>query len=99
MIVWGGRNGSGNFDSGAIYAGTYPAASPGDSLRLARTTTVDLAWNASAGAISYNVKRCSGTCAPATVVATPAAAAYSEANNATTYFYAVEAVNACGATP
>jgi hypothetical protein len=96
MIVWGGYYGL-YMDTGGIYS-TVPAPI-GTSLRGSKSATVNLSWTVSSGATSYNVKRCVAACTPAAIIATPITNNYSEAIDNTSYFYAVEAVNACGATP
>ncbi len=78
--------------SGPPPAPTGLVAAPGDS-------EVDLAWNASAGATSYNVKRATTSGGPYTTIATGVASTGfndSTAANGTTYFYVVSAVNADG---
>ena len=79
-------------------------ASPGSTLTGARSgSDVALAWAAAAGATSYAVRRCDATlgpCAP-TSIASPVTNAYADPvlldpNN---YWYAVDAVNACGTVP
>ena len=80
-----------------------PAASPGASLLVSKGGgNIALAWNASAGATRYNVKRCTaaGPCTPAPI-ATPATNAYSEPteHDGHSYWYLIEAVNSCGAVP
>ena len=97
MIVWGGNQASFPYFGGIYVPGT--PSTIGSMLRGGKSSTVDLNWAAASGATSYNVKRCAGGCTPATIIATPATNSYSEVMDATSYFYAVEAVNACGATP
>ncbi len=68
------------------------AASPG-------IAQVNLSWNETAGAISYNVKRATTSGGPYTTVATGiTSTAYTDSGltNGTTYFYVVSAVNPCG---
>ena len=67
---------------------TGVAAQPDDN-------QVDLSWNASASASSYNVKRALANTGPYTNVASAAATNYTDAalSNGTTYFYLVSAVN------
>jgi sugar lactone lactonase YvrE len=86
-------------DNASLSVPSAPPFSPGNSLIGGKSATVNLNWAAVSGSTSYNVKRCTGACTPATTVATPTASSYSEALDATSYFYAVEAVNACGVTP
>jgi len=81
------------------------AASPGSSLLASPNAgiNVGLSWSASIGATSYAVRRCNATagpCAPVTI-ATPATNSYADGvlldgNN---YWYAIDAVNSCGAVP
>ena len=67
------------------------AATPGD-------TQVALAWNASSGASSYNVKRATTSGGPYTTVASPTSTTFTNTGltNGTTYFYVVTAVNSSG---
>jgi hypothetical protein len=103
MIVWGGWDYTNTVvDTGGIYSsGSVP--SPGNQLRSGKSPgAIRLNWSSVNGAGSYNVKRCdasAGSCIPGTVVSTPTIPQYGEADNGTSYFYAVEAVNQCGATP
>jgi hypothetical protein len=59
---------------------------------------VTLAWVASAGAASFNVKRATAPGGPYTQVATSTAASFTDTllTNSTTYYYVVTAVNAAG---
>jgi hypothetical protein len=59
---------------------------------------VTLAWDASSGATSYNVKRSTTSGGPYTQLANPTTTAYTDstATNGTTYYYVVSAVNAGG---
>src|SRR5580693_7971668 len=60
---------------------------------------VNLSWNASAGAATYNVKRSTTNGGPYnTAVASPTATNYSDTTvtNGTTYYYVVSAVNTAG---
>jgi hypothetical protein len=97
MIIWGGASAVPK-NTGGIYTPGTPGP-VGTTLRGGKSATVNLSWTAASGATSYNVKRCVAACTPSTIIATPATNNYSEAMNATSYFYAVEAVNQCGATP
>ena len=100
MIVWGGVTGTASNTGGVYTSGTAP--SPANTLRGTKSSSVNLTWNWVNGAGSYNVKRCEPTttgCIPGTIVSTPTINQYSEPNDALSHFYAVEAVNACGATP
>ena len=59
---------------------------------------VQLAWNASSGATSYNVKRSTTSGGPYTTITSPAGTSFLNTGltNGTTYFYVVSAVNAIG---
>jgi fibronectin type 3 domain-containing protein len=59
---------------------------------------VSLAWTASTGATSYNVKRAATNGGPYTTVASPAGTSYTDTTvtNGTTYYYVVTAVNTSG---
>lgn len=97
MIVWGGDD-----NTGGVYSlNTIPG--PGNSLRGSKSPGATMFnWGPVYGAGSYNVKRCSGAaigCVPSTIVSTPTIPQYSEANDPSSYFYAIEAVNICGASP
>ena len=100
MIVWGG-GGGGYFNSGGIYfSGAVP--SPGNTLRAGKSSYINLNWSTIYGAGSYNVKRCdpnTTSCIPGAIVSTPTVNQYSEPDDGVSHFYAVEAVNQCGATP
>jgi len=80
------------------------AASPGTSLSLSKSTSVDLSWSASLGATSYAVHRCNATaspCSPVPVIASPVANSFADpvlldGNN---YWYTVDSVNSCGSVP
>ncbi len=77
-----------------------PAASPGSSLRLSKGPgTVLLDWALSAGATSYNVRRCAspGSC----TIPVVAANTYQEAIDlpGTLTTYVAESLNSCGAVP
>lgn len=59
---------------------------------------VQLTWNASPGATSYNVKRSTTSGGPYTVVGTPTTTSFTSTGlvNGTTYFFVVSAVNSNG---
>ena len=100
MIIWGGYDGL-YLQSGGIYT-SGSVTSPGNSLRGAKSSTINLNWSTISGAGSYNVKRCNpggSSCIPGTIVSTPTINQYSEPDDGVSHFYAVEAVNQCGATP
>jgi fibronectin type 3 domain-containing protein len=72
-------------------APTGLTATPGD-------TQVALAWNASSGASSYNVKRSTTSGGPYTTIASPTSTSFTNTGltNGTTYYYVVTAVNSAG---
>ena len=78
-----------------------PAQPPATPTGLAATpgnAQVSLAWNASTGATSYNVKRATTSGGPYATIASPTAPSFidSTVTNGTTYFYVVSAVNSSG---
>ena len=78
-----------------------PPTSPAAPLNLTATggdQQVSLAFAASTGATSYNVKRAAVSGGPYTTVASPAGTIYTDTTvtNGTTYYYVVTAVNAVG---
>jgi hypothetical protein len=78
-----------------------PAAAPGAPTGLTATAgnqQVSLAWNASAGATSYNLKRSTTSGGPYTKVASPTGTSATDTGltNGTTYYYVVTAVNGGG---
>jgi hypothetical protein len=78
-----------------------PPTAPAAPLNLTATggdQQVSLAWTASTGATSYNVKRAAVSGGPYTTVASPAGATYTDTavTNGTTYYYVLTAVNANG---
>jgi fibronectin type 3 domain-containing protein len=80
---------------------TAPAQAPAAPTGLFATPAnaqVSLAWTASAGATSYNVKRSTTTGGPYIKISSPTATNFTDTNlaNGTTYFYVVSAVNAAG---
>jgi hypothetical protein len=91
---------SGNSNQAAATATAAPTA-PAAPLNLTATggnQQISLAWTASAGANSYNVKRSASNGGPYTTVASPAGTSYTDTTvtNGTTYYYVVTAVNATG---
>jgi hypothetical protein len=97
-----GRFGGSFLNIGGTYtSGSVP--SPGSSLRGGKSSgAIRLNWSSVNGAGPYNVKRCNvgpAGCIPGTIVSTPTIPQYSEPDNPISYFYTVEAVNQCGATP
>ena len=91
---------SGNSNQATATPAAAPSA-PAAPLNLTATggnQQVSLAWTASTGATSYNVKRATSTGGPYTTVASPAGTSYTDTTvtNATTYYYVVTAVSAGG---
>ena len=78
-------------------AGGAPAA-PTGLTATAGDQQVALAWTASTGATSYNVKRSTTNGGPYTTVASPTTAGYTDTGltNGTAYYYVVSAVDAAG---
>jgi Fibronectin type 3 domain-containing protein len=76
-----------------------PPLAPTGLAAVAGNNEVDLAWNASAGASGYNVKRSTASGGPYTTIAPGVTATVftdSTAVNGVTYFYVVSAENAVG---
>jgi hypothetical protein len=91
---------SGNSNQAAATATAAPTA-PAAPLNLTATggnQQISLAWTASTGATSYNVKRATTNGGPYTTVASPAGTSYSDTtvSNGTTDYYVVTAVSASG---
>ena len=91
---------SGNSNQASATPTAAPTA-PVPPLNLTATggnQQVSLAWTASAGATSYNVKRAATNGGPYTTVASPAGTSYTDTavTNGTAYYYVVTAVNAAG---
>jgi hypothetical protein len=92
-------------DTCAIVKGSSsssPPAAPGNLTAVPGNNRVDLAWSASAGATSYNVKRSTENGGPYAPLASGVVeTAYNDptAANGTTYYYVVSAVNAFGEGP
>ncbi len=91
---------SGNSNQASATPTAAPTA-PVPPLNLTATggnQQVSLAWTASAGATSYNVKRAATNGGPYTTVASPAGTSYTDTTvtNGTPYYYVVTAVNAAG---
>jgi hypothetical protein len=79
-------------------------ASPGESLRVDKSgSDVGLSWAVTLGATSYAVRRCNATLGPCspTSIASPATNSYPDPvlADGNDYWYAVDAVNACGTVP
>ena len=79
---------------------TVPAA-PTGLTATAGNGQVTLAWNASAGATSYTVKRATTSGGPYTNVATVTTTSFTDTGltNGTTYYYVVSASNSAGESP
>jgi hypothetical protein len=91
---------SGNSNQATATPAAAPT-SPAPPLNLTATggnQQVSLAWTASSGATSYNVKRAAINGGPYTTVASPAGTTYTDTTvtNGTTYYYVVTAVSASG---
>ena len=91
---------SGNSNQAAATPKAPPVA-PAAPLNLTATggnQQVSLAWTASTGATSYNVKRAASNGGPYTTVASPAGTSYTDTtvSNGTTYYYVVTAVSSSG---
>jgi fibronectin type 3 domain-containing protein len=98
-------NTSGESSNSSIVSATpqssVPAA-PTGLIASASSERVTLAWTASSGATSYNVKRAASASGPFnTIAAGVTATGYSDTAvvNGTTYYYVVSAVNAGGESP
>jgi YVTN family beta-propeller protein len=79
-----------------------PPVSPANSLRVSKGSGIDLDWADASGARSYTILRCDGSDGECTPIAyaTTTLSNYSDLNaTGTCYWYAIEAVNACGSTP
>ena len=68
---------------------------------IAGDTTVGLTWNASAGAIAYNLQRSTNSGGPYTIIANLAPTNFTDTGvlNGTTYYYVVTATNLIGSSP
>jgi fibronectin type 3 domain-containing protein len=91
---------SGNSNQASATPTAAPTA-PVPPLNLTATggnQQVSLAWTASTGATSYNVKRAATNGGPYTTVASPAGTSFADTavTNGTAYYYVVTAVNATG---
>lgn len=88
----------------SILAGCGPgtitplAAVPVNLTATAGNAEVALAWTASSGATSYNVKRATDSGGPYTQIASGTSTSYTDSSvtNGTTYYYVVSALNAGG---
>lgn len=75
-----------------------PAAPAGLNAAAVSGSRIDLSWNASATATSYNVKRSTNSNGPYSPIADPAETSFSDTglSESTTYYYVVSAVNSAG---
>jgi hypothetical protein len=94
-----GSNSSNN--NGGNSAPTAASTAPAAPLNLTASggnQQISLAWTASTGATSYNVKRAATNGGPYTTVASPAGTSYTDTTvtNGTTYYYVVTAVSTSG---
>jgi hypothetical protein len=94
-----GSNSSNNGDGNS--APTAASSAPVPPLNLTAAggnQQISLAWTASTGANSYNIKRAATNGGPYTTVAAPAGTSYTDTTvtNGTPYYYVVTAVNATG---
>ena len=93
---------SGGPSARSTEAGAAPIGPPptptGVSATADAPALVNLSWNASFEAVSYNVKRSTANGGPYTTIATPAGPGYNDTNVAggTTYFYVISAVGLNG---
>ncbi len=83
---------------GAGTGGNTIAPTPSGVVATAGNAQVTLAWFASAGAITYNVKRGTVSGGPYTTIGSPSAPDFvdSGVTNGTTYYYVVSAVDTAG---
>src|SRR5271154_6048552 len=96
-----GESGNSNQATATPTAAPTAPTAPVPPLNLTATggnQQVSLAWTASTGATSYNVKRGATNGGPYTTVASPAGTSYIDTTvtNGTTYYYVVTAVSASG---
>ena len=94
-------NAAGESANSTQAAATPKAPTPAVPVGVSATAgnqQVALAWSASSGATSYNVKRATTSGGPYTLVSAPTANSFTDTGlvASTTYFYVVSAVNASG---
>jgi fibronectin type 3 domain-containing protein len=95
----GGESANSTEISATPVAPLNPPAVPTGLQATGGNAQVNLSWNASAGAASYNVKRSTTNGGPyGTAVASPSATNYTDStvSNGTTYYYVVSAVDTAG---
>jgi fibronectin type 3 domain-containing protein len=83
---------------GAAGSPSVPSTPTGLSASSVSSSQINLSWNASSGATSYNVKRSAASGGPYTTIDSPTGTSYSNTglSASTTYYYVVSAVNANG---
>jgi fibronectin type 3 domain-containing protein len=93
-----GESANSNQASATPTAGPTAPVPPLNLTATGGNQQVSLAWTASTGATSYNVKRATTNGGPYTTVASPTGTSYTDAavTNGTAYYYVVTAVNAAG---
>jgi glucosylceramidase len=96
-VIFKGSSGIGNLNW-FQFGGAFPPAAPGGLMTTPGNAQVALAWDASPGATSYNVKRATISGGPYTTIAGPATNIYTDngVTNCVTYYYVVSATNALG---
>jgi fibronectin type 3 domain-containing protein len=93
-----GESGNSAEVSATPTAPASPPAAPTNFVAKAGNAQISLAWSASTGATSYNVKRSTTSGGPYSQIATPSANSYADTGltNGATYYYVVAAVNSSG---
>ena len=97
-----GESPNSNQASATPTAGSSPPAAPTGLTAAAGNAQVSLAWTASSGATSYNVKRSTTNGGPYSTIATGVGTtSYTNTGltNGTTYYYVVSASNTAGESP
>jgi len=91
-------NGSAYADSGMFTVLSSAPSAPTGLVATAGNAQVDLAWNASSNATSYNVKRATVSGGPYATIRSQAGTSFTDTAviNGTTYYYVVTASNAAG---
>jgi hypothetical protein len=103
LAVLGGCGSAASISTAAKTPASVPSvpsvpSTPSGLSATAGDAAVTLAWTASSGATSYNVKRATTSGGPYTKVAAPTSASYTDIalTNGTTYFYVVSALTSAG---
>jgi hypothetical protein len=93
-----GESGNSNQATATPKAAPIAPVAPLNLTATGGNQQVSLAWTASTGATSYNVRRAATNGGPYTTVASPAGTSYTDTTvtNGTTYYYVVTAVSASG---